>query len=123
MEFNPHSLHQILTRIREQMRCPQCGTRVAVDFPAIKLASDDFMLLQLKCESCSAFIVLHVNVTESGKQADTFTELKGIKNASSILNLDEGELNTLQRALKESGGSFETLFKKYEKREPKKAGG
>ncbi len=112
MDYNPHSLHQILTRIREQMRCPQCGTRVLVDFPAIKIASDDFILLQLKCESCNAFIILHVNITEARQAAG---EHDGKRNASSTMHLDEKEMAMLRSALVESGGSFETLFQKIER--------
>lgn len=113
MEFNPHSLHQILTRIRDQMRCPQCGTRVAVDFPSIKLASDDFILLQLKCESCTAFIVLHVNVTDSRQPNEA--DLKNMMNVSSTLHLSEEEIGALRKGLADSDGSFENLFRKVDK--------
>lgn len=109
MDFNPHSLHQILTRIRDQMRCPQCGTRVAVDFPSIKLAGDSFMLLQLKCESCAAFIVLHVNLAEQ-IPSDVEDEQKGLLNASSTLSLSDEEMKTLRSALTHCDGSFEKLF-------------
>lgn len=114
MDYNPHSLHQILTRIREQMRCPQCGTRVAVDFPSIKLAGEDFVLLQLKCESCNAFIVLHVNLTDGKSSAVPHNESDGKRNISSTLHLDEQEMNTLRSALQTSGGSFEKLFQKVQ---------
>jgi hypothetical protein len=113
MEYNPHSLNQILIRIREQMRCPQCGTRVTVDFPSIKLAGDDFMLLQLKCDSCNAFIVLHVNLTDN--KASTAANHPGLANASSSLSLDQEQMTTLRNALKASGGSFEKLFKQHGK--------
>ena len=111
MDYNPHSLHQILIRIREQMRCPQCGTRVEVDFPSIKLAGDDFLLLQLKCESCNALIVLHVNLTET---KPTAANHPGLANASSSLSLDQDQMKTLRNALKAAGGSFEKLFKQLE---------
>jgi hypothetical protein len=114
MDFNPHSLHQILTRIREQMRCPQCGTRVPVDFPAIKIAGDSFMLLQLKCESCTAFIVLHVNLAEQA-QADLTDEQVSLLNASSTLTLSEEEMGTLRSALGAYNGSFQDLFKEFGK--------
>ena len=110
MDFNPHSLHQILTRIREQMRCPQCGTRVPVDFPAIKLAGDSFMLLQLKCESCTAFIVLHVNLAEQVQKENLTDEQSALLNASSTLSLSEDEMKTLRSALRSCEGSFEKLF-------------
>ncbi len=111
MEVNPHSLHQILTRIREQMRCPQCGTHISVDFPSVKLTGDDFMLLQLKCESCSAFIVLHVNLTEQNKTEEgVIDSQKALLNASSTLSLSEDEMKTLRSALTTYDGSFEKLF-------------
>ncbi len=120
MQFNPHSLHQILVRIREQMRCPQCGTRVHVDFPSVKLVGNDFVLLQLKCETCSAFIVLHVNVAErnKGEVPAEVNEAIGAKNASSMLMLDESEMKTLRGALEKSGGSFEKLFKEVPAEKP-----
>lgn len=114
MDFNPHSLHQILTRIREQMRCPQCGTRVPVDFPAIKLAGDSFMLLQLKCESCTAFIVLHVNLAEQPQATGLTDEQSALLNASSTLSLSEDEMKTLRSALGAYEGSFQNLFKSLE---------
>lgn len=112
MEFNPHSLHLILTRIREQMRCPQCGTRVAVDFPSIKLAGDDFMLLQLQCQSCNAFIVLHVNLSDRGGTPEKPGDQE-LMNVSSTLSLSEKEMGTLRQALETCEGSFEKLFKKF----------
>lgn len=111
MEVNPHSLHQLLTRIREQMRCPQCGTNIFVDFPSVKMTGDDFMLLQLKCESCTAFIVLHVNLTEQNKkESEEIDPRKALLNASSTLSLSEDEMTTLHTALKKYDGSFEKLF-------------
>ncbi len=108
MDFNPHSLHQILTRIREQMRCPQCGTRICVDVPSVKMAGDDFMLLQLKCDSCAAFIVLHVNLSEQTKEE--VDPRSALLNASSTLSLSEDEMGTLRSALQSCGGSFDKLF-------------
>lgn len=110
MEITPHSLHTILSRIREQMRCPQCGSPVSVDFPSVKLASDDFMLLQLKCKSCTSFIVLHVNLRTEA--VSDIPATAGQYNASSSMSLTKDEMQTLQSALENSGGSFETLFRK-----------
>ena len=115
MDFNPHSLHQILTRIRDQMRCPQCGTHVDVDFPAIKIAGDSFMLLQLKCESCAAFIVLHVNLTGQGEVVVADDSVK-LLNASSSMSLSKEEMGTLRSALQAYEGSFEKMFKAMEKK-------
>lgn len=108
MDCNPHALHQILLRIREQMRCPQCGTKVSVDFPAIKMAGEEYVLLQLKCASCKACIVLHVSMTEV-KYA-LAADHDGCRNASSAMHFDENEVMVLRAELERSGGSFASLF-------------
>ncbi|MEQ1849683.1 MAG: hypothetical protein ABL890_03785 [Candidatus Peribacteraceae bacterium] len=116
MEFNPHSLNQILLRIRDQMRCPQCGTGVQVDFPAIKLASDNFMILELKCDACMSFIVLHVNML--GKNTDDMSnsELFLGESAMPSMTLSEDEMGTLRSALQSYEGSFEKMFQKHGKK-------
>ena len=111
MDFNPHSLNQILTRIRDQMRCPQCGTRVEVDFPSIKIAGDNFMLLQLKCQSCAAFIVLHVNLAEQTQASSPSDDAAKLLNASSTISISKDEMSTLRSALQNFDGSFQKLFK------------
>ena len=54
MEIDPHTLQQILQRIHQQMRCPQCGKRVTVDLSAVRVVAHESMLLQIKCDGCSA---------------------------------------------------------------------
>lgn len=116
MEIDPHTLQQILQRIQQQMRCPQCGKRVPVDFSSVRVVADNSMLLQLKCDSCSAFIVLHAslqgieNIAAPEQRKDDSTI-----NASSTLQMSEKELAMLNAALEQSGGSFESLFRKYGK--------
>jgi hypothetical protein len=112
MELDPHTLQQIIQRIYQQMRCPQCGKRVPVDFASIRIAADDFMLLQLKCETCDAYIVLHASL--QGTQHLSASEAKDATvNESSALYLKEGEVDALRQALEQAGGSFEQMFKKY----------
>jgi len=113
MDFNPHSLNQILIRIREQMRCPQCGSGVSVDFPSIKLAGENFMILELKCEACMSFIVLHVNLLEKGKEEPKNADIVRSMNASSTVALNESEMKTLRTALKKYDGSFEKMFQAH----------
>lgn len=128
MEIDPHTLSQILQRIYQQMRCPQCGNRVPVDFSAVRVVAASAMLLQLKCEGCNAFIVLHASLQGvdslgvAEEEDPTFTE--GMVNASSSLELSNDEATMLNHALEESGGSFEALFQKYgmPKDKEKKAG-
>jgi len=77
--------------------------------------SDNALLLQLKCDSCNAFIVLHASlqgVEEIGEEV--FGGEEGTTNASSTLQMSESEMKMLNAALEESDGSFETLFKKYD---------
>lgn len=94
------------------MRCPQCGKRVPIDFASVRIASDDFMLLQLKCDTCEAFIVLHASI-QGVENLGVQPKADETLNASSALSLKEGELQMLQEALKQSDGSFEILFKKF----------
>jgi len=112
MELDPHTLQQIIRRIQQQMRCPQCGKKVPVDFTSVRLAGDDFLLLQLKCETCDAFIVLHAAL-QGAESVHESAEQDLLSNASSSLQLNEGELNMLREGLTQSGGSFEQLFKKF----------
>lgn len=110
MELDPHTLHQILQRIQQQMRCPQCGEKVPADFASIRLTGDDFVLMQLKCDMCDAYIVLHASL--QGIKAAKIDKPDGdnIMNASSKLSLKDGEVDVLREALQKAGGSFEQLF-------------
>lgn len=111
MDLDPHALHQIVQRIDQQMRCPQCGKRVPVDLASVRVMGDNFLLLELKCRTCDAYIVLHAALAG----LDQLIQQKAIlgSNASSQLNLSEQEITLLRQALQESGGSFEQVFKKY----------
>jgi hypothetical protein len=110
MEFDPHTLHQILQRIKQQMRCPQCGERVPVEFASVRLTGDDFVLLQLKCETCEAYIVLHASLQGIKPAVAAVTEGAHGVNASSTLCLTEGEVEHLRGAIESAGGSFASLF-------------
>lgn len=110
MELDPHTLHQIIQRIQQQMRCPQCGEKVPADFASIRLTGDDFVLMQLKCEMCDAYIVLHASL--AGIKGVKIEKEEGdkIMNASSKLSLKDGEVDVLRSALQKAGGSFDALF-------------
>lgn len=114
MNIDPHSLHQIVQRISQQMRCPQCGKRIPVDMASVRMTGDDFLLLQLKCASCDAYIVLHATVG-GDKEPVREEEAGGTKgqNVSSCLHFNEQEVTVLRDALEQSGGSFVELFKKF----------
>jgi len=113
MDIDPHTLQQILQRIYQQMRCPQCGKRVPVDFSSVRVMADQAMLLQLKCDMCNAYIVLHASL--QGVEALNAQPYKEdiTANVSTSLELNKEELAMLRKGLTEAGGSFEELFHKY----------
>lgn len=92
------------------MRCPQCGEKVPVDFPSIRLTGDDFALLQLKCDTCDAYIVLHASLAGLKAMSTPKDEQKRIMNASSSLCEKDTELEMLRTVLSSADGSFEQLF-------------
>ena len=111
MEMDPHTFQHIIRKIEQQTRCPQCGKHMPVHFPSVRLADDDFLLLQLKCDTCDAYIVLNASlqtarVLKEGNQP--------FMNASSSLQLKEEELKVLRAGLEKCDGSFEKLFRKTE---------
>ena len=109
MNLDPHTLQQIVQRIEQQMRCPQCGKRVPVDFPSVRLAGDDFVILQLKCETCDAYIVLHAAI-QGAQSIGVQTTDEKVVNASSTLGARDTEIEHLRGALDGFDGSFEHLF-------------
>lgn len=113
MEIDPHTLQQILQRIYQQMRCPQCGKRVPVDFSSVRVVADQAMLLQLKCETCNAYIVLHASLQGVDQLSAKAYEEDITANVSTSLELSNSELQMLRQGLSEAGGSFEALFKLY----------
>ena len=109
--MDPHTFQQIIRRIEQQMRCPQCGKRMPVHYPSVHMADNDYFLLQLKCDTCDAHIVL--NATLQGTAAfRSASENPQLVNASSSLQLKETEITALRTALEQSGGSFEKMFQK-----------
>jgi len=110
MEFDPHTLHQILQRIKQQMRCPQCGEKVPVDFASIRLTNEDFMLLQVRCDMCDAYIVLHASLAGIKNIKVEKEDKERIMNASSTLCQKDSEIEDLRVTLEKAGGSFDQLF-------------
>jgi hypothetical protein len=110
MEFDPHTLHQIIQRIQQQMRCPQCGDKVPVDFASLRMTGDDFVLMQLRCDQCDAYIVLHASLQGIKGLGIKKEEKDRAMNASSTLCLKDGEIEVLRDALMKSQGSFEAMF-------------
>ena len=118
MHIDPHTLSQIIQRIYQQMRCPQCGKRVPIDFASVRIVGDDFLILQLKCDTCDAFIVLHASLQGAAELPKSQSQHNDPAiNASSALTLSEHEIETLRSALDQAGGSFEKIFNAYGKGE------
>ena len=110
MEFDPHTIHHILQRIRQQMRCPQCGDKVPVEMASVRITGDDFLIMQLKCEACDAYIVLHASLQGIKNLSTPAAEKDALKNASSSIKGTDAEVEHLQRALERAAGSFDGLF-------------
>ncbi len=110
MIWDPHTLHLILQRIRQQMRCPQCGGKVPVEFTSVRMTGDDFLLMQLKCEACDAYIVLHASLQSLTKGViETEPEKTGV-NASTQLCSEGVDVGELRKALASTNGSFGSLI-------------
>lgn len=109
MELDPHTLNQIIQRIAAQVRCPQCGGSVPVEIPSVRCTGDDFLLLELKCADCQAFIVLHACL-QGAQSLKATIEVPSGKNVSSSLSISEDDVKNLRQMLEQSGGSFKSLF-------------
>jgi len=71
------------------------------------------MLLQLKCDTCNAYIVLHASLQGIEKLGAPQIESDARQNVSSSLKLSDHEVKMLHEALDQSDGSFEQLFQKF----------
>ena len=110
MDLDPHTLQQILQRICQQMRCPQCGKKVPIDINSVRVVADSAMLLQLKCDKCNAYIVLQASLQGvDGLGAPPYDEAT-TKNISSTLDIGTDDLKKINSALSAAGGSFDSLF-------------
>jgi hypothetical protein len=110
MEFDPHTIHHILQRIRQQMRCPQCGEKVPVELGSVRITGDDFLIMQLKCEACDAYVVLHASLQGIKHLSTPGAERDSLQNASSTIRGTDAEVEFIQRALEKASGSFDGLF-------------
>ena len=72
------------------------------------------MLLQLQCDGCSAFIVLHASLQGVDQLGVRMEDNDGTTNASSTFQLSQKEIGTLREALESFDGSFEKMFQKSE---------
>lgn len=110
MEFDPHTIHHILQRIRQQMRCPQCGDKIPVDMASVRITGDEFLILQLKCDACDAYVVLHASLQGMKHIATPGAEKDALKNASSTIDVKDIEVRDIQHAIEHAAGSFDALF-------------
>lgn len=110
MDLDPHTVQQILDKIYQQMRCPQCGSKVPVDLSNIRLVADGSMLFQLKCEGCESHIVLQASLQGLDKFGAPPYEEDSTYNASTSLEGNTEDISMVRKALSE-GKSFCELFK------------
>lgn len=115
MEFDPHTIHHILQRIRQQMRCPQCGEKVPVEMGSVRITGDDFLIMQLKCDACDAYVVLHASLQGIKNVAAPGSERDALKNASSAIRGEDAEVERIHKALEKAAGSFDKVFTEHRK--------
>lgn len=102
MDIDPHTIQQLLEKVRSQLRCPQCTRRVSVALDSLKVVGDAFAVFQLKCTTCDAYIVLHATLRGG--------VIPPSRNYSTILELNPQELQLLRDALRKAEGCFTVLF-------------
>ena len=74
------------------------------------------MIMQLKCDICDAYIVLHASLAGIKNMKIEREEAGRIQNASSSLCMNEGEVEMLREFLQKAGGSFERMFQEESKK-------
>lgn len=116
MEFDPHTLQIILQRIYQQMRCPQCGKKVPVDLSAVRVLSEEAMLLQLRCDDCNAYIVLQASLNGVDSLGAPPYQQNETANASTELKMSETDLQQIREGLTQAGGAFSQYFGKTRNR-------
>ncbi len=94
------------------MRCPQCGTKVPASLDTVKVVGEGALILQVRCNSCHAYIVLHAQVAGVESVSAPGYEGADLHNASSVLEVTPDELAQLRGALDDADGSFQKLFQK-----------
>jgi hypothetical protein len=109
MEIDPHTIQQILLKVREQLRCPQCTRKLEVTFDSLKVLSNSFAVFQLQCLTCNAYIMLYATVRGQRHLLEPLPNTK--HNFSTEITLEQEELQALQKCLEKADGSFSTLFK------------
>ena len=106
MDIDPHTIQQILTRIREQLRCPQCRKRMEVSLESLKVLGENFVVMQMQCGTCDAHIMLHATIAMKKESEDP----ESGKNASTKLMVDIDDIKELEKSIQKSNGSFTKLF-------------
>lgn len=121
MEIDPHTIQQILEKVRSQLRCPQCTKKVPVALECLKVVGETFAVFQLKCGTCDAYILLHATIRTfptphvHSAHAEVAMLCKEqqegrVRNFSTTLEIDPQELQTLRACLKDAGGRFSMIF-------------
>ena len=105
MNIDPHTIQQLLMRIREQLRCPQCRKHMDVNLEALKVLGENFAVMQMQCTACDAHIMLHATIAYGKKEEQAVG-----KNASTQLMVDIDDIKALETSLQKSNGSFMKLF-------------
>lgn len=110
MDIDPHTLQQILEKIEQQIRCPQCGERVPITFHSVKVVASDVMLLQLQCGKCTAYIVLQASLKGVESLSAPPYAKNECANVSTGMASYEDDVRKVQLSLQQADGSFTRIF-------------
>lgn len=110
MDIDPHTLQEILSKVREQLRCPQCRKPMdALSLGSLKVVGGGFAVLQGQCSACSAHVMLHAAVAQAPREIAVDPAQVG-KNASSRLSIESDDLRAIGTSLQKADGSFAKIF-------------
>ena len=126
MDIDPHTIQQLLEKIRSHLRCPQCTRKVTMPFESLKVMGQQFAVFQLACEACTAHIFLHATLRlgtavvtavprslrplDVARNSGQAGQTGQAPSTALSVTLDPQELEALRQALRDAGGSFSMLF-------------
>ena len=106
MEIDPHTIQMIISKVQDQLRCPQCRKKMEVNLESLKVLGGALAVMQMQCPACDAHIMLHTSISRvpSNDPKDVG------RNASSRLTVDIDEIKTIKEGIKKAEGSFTKMF-------------
>lgn len=106
MEIDPHTIQMIITKVQDQLRCPQCRKKMEVNLESLKVLGSGVAVMQMQCPACDAHIMLHTSIST----VPSDDPKDAVRNASSKLTVDIDEIKTIKDGIEKAEGSFTKMF-------------